>query len=626
MEETFVPFCEIKNDLQGRLMCYKQDWIGAIPVISFGEQLERDTGGQPLLILGVAEPTVIMYTFMFNFATSRPELGSKLFLALTGWVCMWTAILLFLLAILGACSIINRFTRLAGELFGLLIAMLFMQEAIRGLIHEFHIPERANLTSPEFQSSWRFGNGCLRGFIADYGVPLMVLLWTAISYISAGSIPKGIPRRLFSPNPWSSGAFENWTVIKDMLNVPVLYIIGAFIPATMIAVLYYFDHSVASQLAQQKEFNLRKPPSFHYDLLLLGFMVIICGLIGIPPSNGVIPQSPVHTKSLATLKHQLLRNRLVATARSSMKKLESLGQVYGSMQDSYWQMQTPLVHQEPSAKGLKELKESTIHLASSMGSINAPVDESVFDIVKEIDDLLPVEVKEERGCVAAMPFLKIIPTSVLWGYFALMAIENLPGNQFREWILLIFIAPSRRYKVLEECHATYVETVPFKTIAVFTAFQTAYLLVCFGITWVPIAGVLFPLMIMLLVPVRQYILPKFFKGAHLQDLDAAEYEVPALPFNLVAERDLSRTASFADYGEVLDGIVTRSWGEVKRVCSPKVMKSTPNISQELTSARFPDKIYSPRMSHLRGNQSPRGVGRGPFSPAEVRPSNLRKGG
>ena len=57
------------------------------------------------------------------------------------------------------------------------------------------------------------------------------------------------------------------------MDVPVLYIIGAFIPATMIAVLYYFDHSVASQLAQQKEFNLRKPSSYHYDLLLLGFLV-----------------------------------------------------------------------------------------------------------------------------------------------------------------------------------------------------------------------------------------------------------------------------------------------------------------------------------------------------------------
>jgi hypothetical protein len=46
-------------------------------------------------------------------------------------VSVWTAILLFLLAILGACSIINRFTRIAGELFGLLIAMLFMQQAIK---------------------------------------------------------------------------------------------------------------------------------------------------------------------------------------------------------------------------------------------------------------------------------------------------------------------------------------------------------------------------------------------------------------------------------------------------------------------------------------------------------------
>ncbi|KDP27981.1 hypothetical protein JCGZ_19061 [Jatropha curcas] len=703
MEESFVPFRGIKNDLKGRLMCYKQDWTGgfragfrilapttyiffasAIPVISFGEQLDRETdgvltavqtlastalcgiihsiiGGQPLLILGVAEPTVIMYTFMFNFAKSRSDLGSKLFLAWTGWVCVWTALLLFLLAILGACSIINRFTRIAGELFGLLIAMLFMQEAIRGLINEFRIPERENPKSIQFESSWRFangmfalvlsfgllltalrsrkarswryGSGSLRGFIADYGVPLMVLVWTAVSYIPSKSIPKGIPRRLFSPNPWSTGAYENWTVMKDMLNVPVLYIVGAFIPATMIAVLYYFDHSVASQLAQQKEFNLRKPPSFHYDLLLLGFMVILCGLIGIPPSNGVIPQSPMHTKSLATLKHLLLRNRLVAIARKCMSDNSSWGQVYESMQEAYQQMQTPLIYQEPSAQGLKELKDSTIRMVSSMGNTDAPVDETVFDVEKEIDDLLPVEVKEQRlsnllqaimvgGCVAAMPFIKKIPTSVLWGYFAFMAIESLPGNQFWERILLLFTAPSRRYKVLEEYHATFVETVPFKTIAIFTIFQTTYLLVCFGITWIPIAGVLFPLMIMLLVPVRQYILPKFFKGAHLQDLDAAEYEeAPAMSFNLATEVEMSRSASFADDGEILDGMITRSRCELKSIRSPRLTSSTSTPSREckiIQSPRFSDKVYSPRVNELRRQLSPRQGGRGP--------SNLGKSG
>lgn len=42
-------------------------------------------GGQPLLILGVAEPTVIMYTYLYNFAKGRSALGSELFLAWAGW-------------------------------------------------------------------------------------------------------------------------------------------------------------------------------------------------------------------------------------------------------------------------------------------------------------------------------------------------------------------------------------------------------------------------------------------------------------------------------------------------------------------------------------------------------------
>ncbi|KAA3476061.1 Boron transporter 1-like protein [Gossypium australe] len=736
MEETFVPFRGIKNDLKARLFCYKQDWTSgfragirilapttyiffasAIPVISFGEQLERSTdgsltavqtlastalcgiihsvvGGQPLLILGVAEPTVLMYTFMFNFAKDRKDLGHKLFLAWTGWVCVWTALLLFLLAILGACSIINRFTRVAGELFGLLIAMLFMQQAIRGIVEEFGIPQRENPQQTALQPSWRFGNGMfalvlsfgllltavrsrkarswcygagipsllyhrgilvmlirdykaierirfinhaivlqfflslstalfsslvaespylcvflmhlnligwLRGLIADYGVPLMVLVWTAISYIPVNDVPRGIPRRLYSPNPWSAGAYSNWTVIKEMVNVPPLYILGAFVPATMIAMLYYFDHSVASQLAQQKEFNLKKLPSYHYDLLLLGFLVILCGLIGIPPSNGVIPQSPMHTKSLATLKHQLLRNKLVSTARKCTSKNANLGQLYRSMQEAYNEMQTPLVYQLPST--LNPQSDWPQVLAAVMHLWMAPY----LTCDKEIDELLPVEVKEQRlsnllqalmvgGCVAAMPLLKKIPTAVLWGYFAFMAIESLPGNQFWERILLLFTAPSRRYKVLEEYHATFVETVPFKTIATFTLFQTIYLLVCFGITWIPLAGVLFPPLIMLLVPVRQYLLPMFFKAVHLQDLDAAEFE-EAPPILYMAFEDLElegRTTTTMDGAEILDQIITTSRGEIRRMQSP-------NTSSVL------EKAYSPQIRQLSPSLTEKGL-------------------
>lgn len=61
--------------------------------------------------------------------------------------------------------------------------------------------------------------------------------------------------------------------MQDMVKVPVVYIFAAIVPAVMVAGLYFFDHSVASQLAQQKEFNLRKPSAYHYDILVLGFMV-----------------------------------------------------------------------------------------------------------------------------------------------------------------------------------------------------------------------------------------------------------------------------------------------------------------------------------------------------------------
>jgi len=76
---------------------------------------------------------------------------------------------------------------------------------------------------------------------------------------------------------------------------------------------------------------------------------------------------------------------------------------------------------------------------------------------KHKDEYLPVEVHEQRVTnllqsllvglsILAMPVIREIPTSVLWGYFAYMAIDSLPGNQFWERILLLFITPSRRYK------------------------------------------------------------------------------------------------------------------------------------------------------------------------------------
>lgn len=97
---------------------------------------------------------------------------------------------------------------------------------------------------------------------------------------------------------------------------------------------------------------------------------------------------------------------------------------------------------------------------------------------------------------------------------------------------------------------------------------------------------------------------------------------------MLQERELSsRAASFADDGEILDGMVTRGRGEFRRICSLKLGSSSATPTKEFKTYRsFEDKVYSPRVSELRGEQSPSPrFASGPRT-GEARPSNLGKSG
>ncbi|MCI00263.1 boron transporter 2-like [Trifolium medium] len=111
---------------------------------------------------------------------------------------------------------------------------------------------------------------------------------------------------------------------------------------------------------------------------------------------------------------------------------------------------------------------------------------------------------------------------------------------------------------------------------------------------------------MLLVPVRQYFLPHFFKGAHLQELDAAAYEeAPAIAFNMSYD-DPSNHANISG-GEILDEIITRSRGEIRRTQSSKASSSTATpIGGDIRPSNSPQvsqTILSPRVTALRGESS-----------------------
>ncbi len=77
--------------------------------------------------------------------------------------------------------------------------------------------------------------------------------------------------------------------------------------------------------------------------------------------------------------------------------------------------------------------------------------------------------------------------------------------------MLLLTDPKRRHTVLEREHAAYLQLVPFGTVAAFTALQFALLAGVWALTtFGGVASFLFPVPIMLLVPLRQYVLPRIF--------------------------------------------------------------------------------------------------------------------
>ncbi|KAI7726159.1 hypothetical protein M8C21_008643 [Ambrosia artemisiifolia] len=155
-------------------------------------------------------------------------------------------------------------------------------------------------------------------------------------------------------------------------------------------------------------------------------------------------------------------------------------------------------------KELKDLQEAVMKVENEIEKTNG-----IFDPEKHIDAHLPVRVNEQRvsnllqslllaASICAMPVTKLIPTSVLWGYFAYMAIDSLPGNQFWERILLLFVSSGRRYN----------GPGPLRPVKPHDKLEQTQ----------------FYVVITLLSRPRQYILPKVFQSHHLRELDAAKCE------------------------------------------------------------------------------------------------------
>lgn len=212
-------------------------------------------------------------------------------------------------------------------------------------------------------------------------------------------------------------------------------------------------------MAQGSEFPLRKPAGFHWDTFLLGLTTGVAGLFGLPAPNGLIPQAPFHTSALCATRSVAGKGESGSPAGQPSRQIEHV------------------VEQRLSnlAQGLLTL-----------GTMSGPL----------------------------LVVLHLIPQAVLAGLFFIMGMQALRSNG----VIL---------KVLYLCKDKHLTpgSEPLSHIPRRQAiwYFVALELVGFGATLAvtqTIAAIAFPVFILLLIPVRAFLLPRYFSDEELSLLDA----------------------------------------------------------------------------------------------------------
>lgn len=214
---------------------------------------------------------------------------------------------------------------------------------------------------------------------------------------------------------------------------------------------------VSSLIAQGTEFPLRKPAGFHWDIFLLGLTTGVAGILGIPFPNGLIPQAPFHTASLCV------------TRQVSDDEETNKGKAVRIIDHVVEQRVSNL------AQGLLTL-----------GTMTGPL----------------------------LIVLHLIPQGVMAGLFFIMGVQALLGNGVTQ--KLIFLARDKDLTAASD---------PLKSIDRRLAIWAfvAIELIGFGATFAitqTVAAIGFPVFIFILIPIRSFLLPRWFTRHELAVLDA----------------------------------------------------------------------------------------------------------
>lgn len=136
----------------------------------------------------------------------------------------------------------------------------------------------------------------IRMGLAEYAAAISIIIFIGIPY--TGELANLDKDTLHVSTSFRPSSPERSVFFVKFWELPVVWIFAALIPGAIITALFFFDHEVSSIICTINRYGTRKPGGFAWDIVLLGTTTAVCGILGIPPANGLLPQAPLHSESL----------------------------------------------------------------------------------------------------------------------------------------------------------------------------------------------------------------------------------------------------------------------------------------------------------------------------------------
>uniref|UniRef100_A0A8C0IC31 Anion exchange protein n=1 Tax=Bubo bubo TaxID=30461 RepID=A0A8C0IC31_BUBBB len=449
-------------------------------------------GAQPLLVIGFSGPLLVFEEAFYKFCQTQ---GIEY---LTGrvWIGLWLIVFIFIIVAAEGSFLVRYISPFTQEIFAFLISLIFIYETFYKLYKVFAEHPLLKFYPPNAQSG--LNASMLSADAMSLGIRMQPNTALLSLILMLGTFFIAFFMRKFKNSRFLGGKARR--IIGDF-GIPISILV-------MVLVDYTITDTYTQKLNVPSGLSVTSPHKRGWFIHPMG-------------SSGTFPMWMMFASAIpALLVFILIFMETQITTLIVSKKERKL------LKGSGFHLDLLLIGTMGglcALFGLPWLTAATVRSVTHVNALTvmskaiAPGEKPKIEEVKE-QRVTGVLIATLVGLSIVMGnMLRQIPLAVLFGIFLYMGVTSLTGIQLYERLLLIFM-PSKH-------HPDHIYVVKVKTwrMNLFTCIQLA----CIVLLWVvksTVASLAFPFVLIMTVPLRRFVLPRFFHDRELKALDSEDAE------------------------------------------------------------------------------------------------------